>query len=94
MLKEMGFYKGINLGGWLSQCSYEEKHMDTFISDEDYAVIAGWGADHIRIPFDYNILENEDGEFSYPCMSEYKDSLYICYTSRRKNIRIHKYNFF
>ncbi|MBO5566027.1 MAG: exo-alpha-sialidase [Succinivibrio sp.] len=40
------------------------------------------------------ILENEDGEFSYPCMSEYKDSLYICYTSRRKNIRIHKYIFF
>ena len=64
MLKEMRFYKGINLGGWLSQCSYEEKHMDTFISDEDYAVIAGWGADHIRIPFDYNILENEDGSYN------------------------------
>ena len=38
MLKEMGFYKGINLGGWLSQCDYSEEHMDSFISEKDYAV--------------------------------------------------------
>ena len=63
MLKEMGFYKGINLGGWLSQCSYEEKRMDTFISDEDYVVISR-GVRTIRIPFDYNILENEDGSYN------------------------------
>ena len=24
-------------------------------------VIAGWGLDHIRIPADYNVVENEDG---------------------------------
>jgi len=64
MLKEMGFYKGINLGGWLSQCDYSEEHMDSFISEKDYAVIAGWGADHVRIPFDYNIIENADGTFN------------------------------
>ncbi len=25
MLKDSGFYKGINLGGWLSQCDYSEE---------------------------------------------------------------------
>lgn len=64
MLKEKGFYKGINFGGWLSQCDYSEEHMNNFIKDEDYAVAANWGADHIRIPFDYNILENNDGSFN------------------------------
>ena len=64
MLKEKGFYKGINFGGWLSQCDYSEEHMNNFIKDEDYAVAASWGADHIRIPFDYNILENNDGSFN------------------------------
>ena len=59
-----GFQKGANLGGWLSQCSYERKHMDTFIEEPDFAQIAEWGFDHVRIPFDYNILENEDGSYN------------------------------
>ena len=64
MKKTNGFYKGINFGGWLSQCSYEKKHLDTFIKENDFKVIAEWGADHVRVPFDYNILENDDGSFS------------------------------
>lgn len=59
-----GFYKGINFGGWLSQCSYEKKHLDTFIKENDFNVIAAWGADHVRVPFDYNIIENNDGTYS------------------------------
>ena len=61
MLQIPGFHKGINLGGWLSQCDYSPAHLDSFITEPDFARIAGWGFDHVRIPFDYNILETEDG---------------------------------
>ena len=64
-MKEMiGFKKGINFGGWLSQCNYEKKHLDTFITENDFNTAASWGIDHIRVPFDYNILENSDGSFN------------------------------
>ena len=63
MLKEKGFYKGINFGGWLSQCNYEKEHLDTFITEKDFADAASWGIDHIRIPFDYNIIEKDCGIF-------------------------------
>lgn len=64
-MKEMiGFKKGINFGGWLSQCNYEKKHLDTFITENDFKTAASWGIDHIRVPFDYNILENSDGSFN------------------------------
>ena len=38
MLKEKGFYKGVNFGGWLSQCNYEKEHLDTFITENDFSV--------------------------------------------------------
>ena len=60
-LREMGFYRGVNLGGWLSQCDYSRERLDYFITEKDIAVIAGWGLDHVRIPIDYNILQREDG---------------------------------
>ena len=64
MLKERGFYKGINLGGWLSQCDYSEDRLNNFITEPDFEKIASWGLDHVRIPVDYNVLENEDGSYS------------------------------
>ena len=63
MLKERGFYKGVNLGGWLSQCDYSEDRLNNFITEPDFEKIASWGLDHVRIPIDYNILENEDGSY-------------------------------
>ena len=63
MLKELGFHRGVNLGGWLSQCDYSDERMNTFIREEDFAVIASWGLDHVRIPIDYNVLETEDGGY-------------------------------
>ena len=60
-LRGMGFYRGVNLGGWLSQCDYSQERLSTFITERDIAVIAGWGLDHVRIPIDYNILQREDG---------------------------------
>lgn len=59
-----GYQKGINLGGWLSQCVSREKvHFDTFITEDDIKTIAGWGLDHVRLPFDYDIIETDDGVF-------------------------------
>ena len=63
MLKEKGFYKGVNLGGWFSQCDYSKERLDGFITENDFKTISEWGVDHVRIPFDYNIIENNDGTF-------------------------------
>ena len=56
-----GFKKGLNLGGWLSQSPLTKEHMDTFITEEDLKAIAAMGADHVRLPVDYPLVEAEDG---------------------------------
>lgn len=61
MTKWKGFSKGVNFGGWLSQCDYSKEHMETFITEPDFEAAAAWGMDHVRIPIDYNVLEEEDG---------------------------------
>ncbi len=61
MLKERGFYRGVNLGGWLSQCDYSPERLQGFITEEDLAVIRDWGLDHVRIPVDYNVVQRKDG---------------------------------
>jgi len=59
--------RGINIGGWLSQ--YRElttEHLDSFITRSDIEQIAKWGFDHIRLPVDYPVLEddNQPGVYS------------------------------
>lgn len=57
-----GYMRGINLGGWLSQCAeYSEGHYSSFITENDIKTISEWGLDHIRLPVDYNVIEDEDG---------------------------------
>ncbi|MBQ8201607.1 MAG: cellulase family glycosylhydrolase [Clostridia bacterium] len=63
MLKRWGIFRGVNLGGWLSQCDYSEQRLASFITGEDFARIASWQVDHIRLPVDYNVLQNEDGSW-------------------------------
>ncbi len=63
MKKWEGYQTGVNLGGWLSQCNHTKEHYDTFIVAEDIAVIAKSGADHVRLPIDYNLLQDKNGEF-------------------------------
>jgi aryl-phospho-beta-D-glucosidase BglC (GH1 family) len=58
-----GYKRGVNLGGWLSQGEYTDEHLCGFITEEDFKVIAGWGADHVRVPTDYNIYETDDGQY-------------------------------
>lgn len=61
MLKKMGICHGINLGGWLSQCDYSDARLNEFIKEEDFARIASWKVDHVRIPVDYNVLDDGRG---------------------------------
>jgi aryl-phospho-beta-D-glucosidase BglC (GH1 family) len=61
MEKWKGFQKGVNLGGWLSQCSMKKEHLEFFIGESDIRKISEWGCDHVRLPFDYEILQDEDG---------------------------------
>ena len=57
-----GFQKGINLGGWISQFAEgTREHFDGFITEEDIACIASLGFDHVRVPVDCQVLEDEQG---------------------------------
>ena len=57
-----GYLHGVNLGGWLSQTSdTSAEHYTTFITEQDIATIAELGLDHVRVPVDYMLLEEEDG---------------------------------
>ncbi|MDR2692920.1 MAG: glycoside hydrolase family 5 protein [Chitinispirillales bacterium] len=55
--------RGLNLGGWLSQIDAIQgkdpekfpgidKHIETFITAADFANVAQWGFDHVRVPID------------------------------------------
>lgn len=59
--------RGLNFGGWLSQIdAIEEKdpvhfpgtdrHMDTFITREDFMRQKEWGFNHVRIPIDADLF--------------------------------------
>ncbi len=64
MLKEFkGYRKGIDLGGWLSQCNHTKERYENFIVEKDIEIIAGWGADHVRVPIDYELVEDREGNY-------------------------------
>ncbi|WP_026509058.1 glycoside hydrolase family 5 protein [Butyrivibrio sp. LC3010] len=58
-----GFSHGINLGGWLSQCNHTKERYDNFIKESDIEKIKSWGLDHIRVPVDYDLVEEKDGTY-------------------------------
>ena len=60
------YMNGLNVGGWISQYFNKSfEHFDSFIVEKDFEKIASWGFDHIRLPFDYEIIENDDNPFVY-----------------------------
>lgn len=64
MRKFEGFHKGVNLGGWLSQCgkdNYTIEHYDEFMIERDLALVKEWGLDHVRVPVDAETIQYEDG---------------------------------
>lgn len=63
-MKELkGFMHGVNLGGWLSQCDHKKSTYDNWIKEEDIKTISNWGLDHVRLPVDYNLVEDENGNY-------------------------------
>ena len=63
MKKFEGFQRGVNLGGWLSQCvSYDKAHFDGFITEKDIKDIKSFGLDHVRVPVDYDVFMNESSD--------------------------------
>ena len=75
-----GFYRGINLGGWISQCgpNYNEQHYMSFITEDDIAKIADMGLDHVRMPVDYNVIQTDDGELIESGMKHIEDCVNWC----------------
>ncbi len=63
MKKWTGFEHGINLGGWLSQCDHTKERYDTFVTKDDIRNISAWGLDHIRVPIDYDLVEDKAGNY-------------------------------
>lgn len=68
MDKWEGYQNGINIGGWLSQCSHTKEHYDSFINVKDFEKIylmeiCGRKTDHIRLPVDYELVQERDGSF-------------------------------
>lgn len=63
MKKWNGYQKGVNLGGWLSQTTITKEHCDTFITKSDIENIKNMGFDHVRLPIDYNLIQDNKGNF-------------------------------
>ncbi|MBQ6550481.1 MAG: cellulase family glycosylhydrolase [Lachnospiraceae bacterium] len=70
MKKLTGYMAGINLGGWISQykpnlAKNPEHHFETFVTEKDIEQIASWGMDHVRLPFDYSLMEWDEEKGAY-----------------------------
>jgi len=53
---------GFNLGGWLSQSDLTDKHVKSFITQEDFKTIAKWGFNSVRLPVDGPWLFEKEGK--------------------------------
>ncbi len=66
MMDKKTLQVGINLGGWLSQYPYyDHQHFESFITAADLKRIKDWGMDHVRLPVDFPVLEEEDRAGNY-----------------------------
>ncbi len=75
-LKEWkGYKKGVNLGGWFSQCPMTEDNYRGFINKEDSAKIASWGCDHVRLPIDFELLTAPDGTYIESGFAHVQDAI-------------------
>ena len=93
-----GYKKGVNLGGWLSQCvdeNYTDAHYASFISKDDIDKIASWGCDHVRLPIDYNVIQTDDGDMIEARYAYIDNCIEWCKANNLKIILdIHKVNGF
>ena len=71
MKKFVGFQAGANLGHWISQYKYgnangdkeimkkQDEHFKEYIKESDFARMSEWGLDHVRVPVDYYLFEDD-----------------------------------
>ncbi len=78
MRKFEGYTRGVNLGGWLSQCDHTKERYDTFITEKDFRKIAGRQFDHVRIPIDYELILNDDYSFKEDGFSYIEYAVEMC----------------
>lgn len=53
--------RGVNLSHWLSQHELSEPHLQSYIGERDFALIARLGFTHVRLPIDTALLQSPDG---------------------------------
>ena len=82
MNKLIGYQKGVNLGGWLSQGSLELEHLDSFIKEEDIRRIKEMGCDHLRLPVDFENIYDEKNKCDNKIGYKYID---LCIEWCKKN---------
>ncbi len=77
MKKHDGYLNGTNLGHWLSQYGNKsDEHFSTYINEPDIARIAASGLDHVRLPIDYPLFEDDSDPFIYnPMRVKFIDNL-------------------
>lgn len=63
MKKWNGYQKGVNLGGWLSQTTLTPDHCNTFIQKSHIENIKSLGFDHLRLPVDFELIQDKNGSF-------------------------------
>ena len=78
MKKFVGYEKGINFGGWFSQCDYSKDRFDNFITEKDFEKVSGWGLDHVRIPIDYNLVEDDNGDYLESGIAYIQNAIDLC----------------
>ncbi|MBQ8914472.1 MAG: cellulase family glycosylhydrolase [Lachnospiraceae bacterium] len=78
MKKFAGYEKGVSFGGWFSQCDYSKDRFDNFITEKDFKKVSEWGLDHVRIPIDYNLVEDEDGNYLDTGISYIQNAIDLC----------------
>ncbi len=78
MKKFAGYEKGVNFGGWFSQCDYSKDRFDNFITEKDFKKVSDWGLDHVRIPIDYNLVEDEEGNYLDSGIAYIQNAIDLC----------------
>ena len=75
----MRLNRGISLGGYLSQCDHNVTHYGGFIGEKDIEVISTAGFDHVRLPVDAEVLEDEFGNGRYENFRYISNIVNWCY---------------
>lgn len=66
MPKLEGYMAGCNLGHWISQYGRKgPEHFGSYITEPDFARMKSWGCDHVRLPVDYFLFEDDDNPGVY-----------------------------